>query len=130
MVQQAAIETTNREFMEAVKRGDPASAAALYTEDATLLPPNSEPIRGRQAIQAFLASLVKMGTRELKLETVDVEYLHDVAYEVGAYELKMEPEGGQAVTDRGKYVVVWKRESVGPWKLAVDIWNTSAPLLS
>ena len=127
---QQAIQDVNREIAEAMKRGDPASAAALYTEDATLLPPNSEPIRGRQAIQAFLGSLMEMGIQEMSFDTVDVEYLGDVAYEVGAYTLKMEPQGGQAVTDRGKYVVVWKREGGGPWKLAVDIWNTSTPLPS
>ncbi len=69
-----------------------------------------------------------MGVRELTLETVDVEYLGDVAYEVGAYTLKIEPEGGQAATDKGKYVVVWKRQADGRWKLQVDIWNTNTPL--
>ncbi len=125
---QQAVQDTNREFMEAVKRGDPASLAALYTEDATLLPPNSEPIRGRQGIQAFMGTLMEMGLREATLETVDVEYLGDVAHEVGAYTLKIEPKGGQATTDRGKYVVVWKRDGDGPWKLAVDMWNTNTPL--
>ena len=125
---QQAVQDTNREWMEAVKRGDPASLAALYTEDATLLPPNSEAIRGRQGIEAFFKAGMQMGISEATLETVDVEYLGDVAYEVGAYTMKIEPEGGQATADKGKYVVVWKREGDGPWKLAVDMWNTNTPL--
>ncbi len=125
---QQAVQDTNREWMEAIKRGDPASLAALYTEDATLLPPNSEAIRGRQGIEAFFKAGIQMGISEATLETVDVEYLGDVAYEVGAYTMKIEPEGGQATTDQGKYVVVWKREGDGPWKLAVDMWNTNTPL--
>jgi uncharacterized protein (TIGR02246 family) len=130
MVQQATIQDTNREFMEAVKRGDPASLAALYTEDAKVLVPNVEAISGRQGIQALFKSLMEMGVREVTLETVDVEYLGDVAYEVGAYTLKIEPEGGQAATDKGKYVVIWKRQADGRWKLHVDIWNTNTPLLA
>jgi uncharacterized protein (TIGR02246 family) len=125
---QQAVQDTNREWMEAVKRGDPASVAALYTEDATLLVPNIEPIRGRQGIEAFFKAGMQMGIREATLETVDVEYLGDVAYEVGAYTMKIEPEGGEATTDKGKYVVVWKRQADGPWKLHVDIWNTNTPL--
>ena len=125
---QQAVQDTNREWMEAIKRGDPASIAALYTEDATLLPPNSEAIRGRQGIEAFFKAGMQMGISEATLETVDVEYLGDVAYEVGAYTMKIEPEGGQATTDQGKYMVVWKREGDGPWKLAVDMWNTNTPL--
>ncbi len=124
---QQAVQDTNREWMEAVKRGNPASVAALYTEDATLLVPNIEPIRGRQGIEAFFKAGMQMGIREATLQTVDVEYLGDTAYEVGAYTMKIEPEGGQAATDKGKYVVVWKRQDDGPWKLHVDIWNTNTP---
>ncbi len=125
---QQAVQDTNREWMEAVKRGDPGSVAALYTEDATLLAPNTEPIRGRQGIEAFFKAGMQMGMSEATLETVDVTYLGDVAYEVGAYTMKIEPEGGQATADKGKYVVVWKRDGDGPWKLAVDMWNTNTPL--
>ncbi len=124
---QQAVQDTNREWTEAVKRGDPASVAALYTEDATLLAPNAEPIRGRQGIEAFFKAGMQMGIREATLETVDVEYLGAIAYEVGAYTMKIEPEGGEATTDKGKYVVVWKRQGDGPWRLAVDIWNTNTP---
>ncbi len=125
---QQAVQDTNREWMEAVKRGDPGSVAALYTEDATLLAPNTEPIRGRQGIEAFFKAGMQMGMSEATLETVDVDYLGDTAYEVGDYTMKIAPEGGEAVTDQGKYLVVWKRESDGPWKLAVDMWNTNTPL--
>jgi ketosteroid isomerase-like protein len=34
-------------------RGDAAALAGMYTEDASLLPPGAEMIRGRAAIQAF-----------------------------------------------------------------------------
>ncbi|MFQ5962049.1 MAG: YybH family protein, partial [Candidatus Methylomirabilales bacterium] len=51
----------------------------------------------------------------------------DLAYEMGAYTLTIQPEGGQAQTDTGKYVVVWTRQADGSWKLAVDIWNSNAP---
>jgi ketosteroid isomerase-like protein len=37
----------------------------------------------------------------------------------------MKVEGGKVV-DRGKYIVIWKREQ-GQWKLHRDIWNTSMP---
>src|SRR6266542_2751613 len=126
MVQQAvrsAIEATNARFVEAANRGDTASIAALYTEDAVLLAPNAAMLRGRQAIKGFFDGLVEqMGIPELRLNTSQVEEHGDTAWEVGAYTMKL-----QGVSDDGKYIVVWKRQG-NDWKLAADIWNTDSPL--
>ncbi len=132
MVQQAvqsAIERTNAQFVEAASRGDMAAVAALYTLDAVLLAPNSPMVRGRQAIQGFFEAMrQQMGIPQLSLDTIQVQESGDVACEVGAYTMKLQPPGGEPASDRGKYVVVWNRQSDGSWKLAVDIWNTDSPL--
>jgi ketosteroid isomerase-like protein len=65
-----------------------------------------------------------LGQPTLRLDTAEVEEIGDAACEIGAYTLTA---GGE--TDKGKYVVIWKREG-GDWKLAVDIWNTDTPLPS
>jgi uncharacterized protein (TIGR02246 family) len=131
MVQQAVrsrIEETNAEFGAAASRGDMAAVAALYTDDAILLPPNAEMVRGKQGIKAFFDGLVaQMGVPQLSLQTAQVEEIGDTANEIGAYTLKVQPPGGEPVTDIGKYVVVWKRQG-DAWKLAIDIWNTNSPL--
>ena len=49
----ATIEKLNDAFMVAVSKGDFAAVAALYTEDATVLPNGSTMIQGRTGIQAF-----------------------------------------------------------------------------
>ena len=43
-------------FVAALSRADTEALAALYTADATLLPPAAAPISGREAISALLAS--------------------------------------------------------------------------
>ena len=121
-----AIEAANKKFIEAFNKGDVATVAGLYATDAKVLPPNSQMVEGRQNIQAFWQSLVKMGAKLSQLETTHVESHGDLAYEVGTYTLNIQPASGQAVTDTGKYVVVWKRQG-GEWKLVADIWNTNMP---
>ena len=123
-----AVKGFNARLVEAYNRGDVAAVAALYTEDATVLPPNSQAIRGRQAVHDFWNGARLVGLRDLALETTSVEQSGDTAYEVGAYSLHVRPQGGQPVSDRGKYVVIWKRQADGSWKLAVDIWNTDSPM--
>jgi uncharacterized protein (TIGR02246 family) len=47
----AAIAAPIAQFMTAFSRGDAAGAAAVYTDDGQVLPPNSEVVSGKQAIQ-------------------------------------------------------------------------------
>ncbi len=123
-----AIEAINKQFADAVKRGDAAAVAALYTEDARLLPPNGPMIVGREAIQNSEQSDFDAGVSgDLQLTTLEVGVVRDLAYEIGEYAHTIQPDEGEAIKDQGKYVVVWKREN-GEWKLDVDIWNSSMPL--
>ena len=126
MVEQA-IRDGGRRFVEAYNRGDVAAVVDIYTEDAKILPPNMEMVSGKEAIQAFWKSAMAMGVRRLNLETVEVGYDGDLAYERGVSTVTIQPEGGQEMTERGKYVVVLKRQADGSWKLAVDIWNSDLP---
>jgi uncharacterized protein (TIGR02246 family) len=118
-----AIEAANEVFMATAGKGDAAGLAALYTEEAQLLPPNADFHIGRQVIQAFWQATVNAGIKEARLETLEVEPHGDTAIEVGKYTLYA--EGGQEL-DAGKYVVIWKREG-GKWRLHRDIFNSSKP---
>jgi uncharacterized protein (TIGR02246 family) len=118
-----AIAAANRGFLEAFARGDAAGAAAVYTEDAAILPPNGETMNGRAAIQGFWQGALDMGLRGATLETTELDIYPTAAVEVGKYTLSV--AGGQVV-DQGKYIVVWKQEG-GAWKWHRDIWNSSLP---
>jgi uncharacterized protein (TIGR02246 family) len=119
----AAIEAANKQFIAALAKGDAAALAGMYTVSAIAFPPNAEPMKGRAAIEKMWQGVVAGGIKGATLTTSDVETHGDTAYEVGSYEMKV--DGGKVV-DRGKYIVIWKREQ-GQWKLHRDIWNTSMP---
>ena len=88
-----AIAAANEKFMAAVSRGDAAGLAALYTDNGQVLPPNSDFVRGRQAIQTFWQGIMDMGIKTATLEIVEVEDHGDTAIEVSTYTLQ--DEGGQ-----------------------------------
>ena len=118
-----AIVAADETFINTFNRGDAAGIAALYTENGQFLPPNSDFVTGRQAIQATFQGLMDMGIKAVKIETLEVEGYGDTASEVGRYTL--EGEDGQ-VLDQGKFIVIWKQEA-GQWKLHRDIINSSMP---
>lgn len=119
-----AIEAGNKQFIEAFNKGDAAAVANMYAIDARLLPTNSEIIEGRANIQKFWQGAMSSGVKLVSLETTHVETQGNIAVEVGRYTLTTSGAGGATTTDKGKYVVVWKREGRS-WKLAVDIFNTN-----
>ena len=114
-----------RTFAEAFSRGDAAAVAAWYTEDATLLPPDSRMMKGREAIRTFWQGAMNTGVAEARLETLEVEVRDDLAYEVGRFVMTVHTEGGEAAKLAGKYVVIWKQEG-GGWRMHVDIWNSDS----
>jgi uncharacterized protein (TIGR02246 family) len=118
----ATIQSLNDKFAQAFNAGDAAAVAALYTDDAVILPPGGEMMKGKSAIQAFW----KGATEQLgngKLTTVDVKPLgSQAAQEIGTFTFRTKGTQPQEIT--GKYVVVWEKVG-GEWKLATDIWNTN-----
>ena len=118
-----AIVAADQTFMTIFSRGDAAGLAALYTENGQFLPPNSDFVTGKQAIQATFQAFMDMGIKAIKLEAIEVEGFGDTASEVGRYTLL--DQSGQ-VLDQGKFIVIWKQEG-GQWKLHRDIINSSMP---
>ena len=107
---------------EEVRRGDSTAMAAHYASDAMVMPSNSEPVKGNDIVK-FWGSVVRMGVKDLKLNITDITGDGDVYAETGTLELF---GADNKSLDKGKYVVVWKKEN-GNWKMYRDIWNSNLP---
>lgn len=122
-----AIEKANIRFADEIRKGNAVSLASLYTEDAVLLPPNSEKVHGRKGTEEFWQGAIsQLGLKAATLKTEELIGSGNTYTEVGSYTLKIQPKGQEPVEDKGKYVVVWKQTPDG-WKLHRDIWNSSLP---
>lgn len=117
------IESAGQKFSEAYAKGDAAALAAMYTEDAQLMPPNAEPLRGREAIRKYWQGALDSGMKHLKLETLEVFGQGEITTEVGTYTAL---DAAEKVLERGKFIVVWKRED-GQWRILRDMFSSNAP---
>ena len=108
-------------FEEEVKKGDSNAMAAHYASDAIVMPPNSEPVKGNDIVNLWGGAL-RMGVKDLKLNTTDISGGGDLYSETGNYEMF---GADNKSLDRGKYVVVWKKDNAN-WKMFRDIWNSNA----
>jgi ketosteroid isomerase-like protein len=111
----------NARFMDAFRAGDAPAVTECYTSGAQLLPAGSDVVEGAAAITNFWRAGLGAGIADVKLESAEIEERGDLAVEVGRYTL-LAADGG--TIDRGKYLVVWKRED-GAMRIHRDIWTTS-----
>ncbi|MBV8889272.1 MAG: SgcJ/EcaC family oxidoreductase [Alphaproteobacteria bacterium] len=120
----ADIDKLNEAWAAAFNKGDAAAVAGMYADDAVLLPPGSEMIAGRAAIEAFWRDAGKQ-IGDIKLTAVDVMPLGDgVGREIGTFTAMSKENPAQSQPIVGKYVVIWQRAG-SDWKLATDIFNTN-----
>lgn len=119
---QREIAAADRAFCDAIARGDAGGAARnVYTEDAVILPPGAEMVRGREAIAAFWRdAAAQMNLQHVELTTVALVPAGDYVHQIGRAVLTV---GGQKV--EGKYTMLWKRED-GSWRWHVDCWNLNS----
>ena len=97
-----------------------------YANDATILPPNAEAIKGREEIISFFGSFPPI--TEMQFDQVEVNGAGDIAYVYGKYSMTMTIEGSESAQDNGKYIEIWKRQPDGSWKVALDIFNSDLPI--
>lgn len=124
------IEAANARFEQEFAKGDASALARMYTETATVLPPESDLVTGRDAIQTFWQGAIQSGVKNLSVKTIQVEELGTAAAkEIGRFSLDAPGPQNQMMKVEGKYVVVWRKVGAD-WKLDADIWNTNAPAKS
>lgn len=107
-------------YVEASNGGDADALAALYAEDALLLPPDQELVEGREAIREFWEDGTEPG---LSASVERIEVRGDLAYLVGRYAL---PPTDTDAADVGKLVLCLRRDPAErAWRITCDIWNGS-----
>ena len=109
-------------FEQAFNSGKGEKLAGLYTDDAVAFPPGSPRVEGRQAIGAMWQGAINSGIKDLELEAIEIIPAGEkTAYEVGR--VSMTTPSGPA---EGKYIVIWKQDDDGQWRLHRDIWNMNS----
>jgi uncharacterized protein (TIGR02246 family) len=128
----AADETTIRaldaQWAKSAAAKDLDATVGYYSDDASLLAPNSPIASDKQSIRESWNALLGSGTSLTWQATkVEVARSSDLAYVVGTYQLMTDDPKGSVAADRGKFVEVWKKQADGSWKTVADIFNSDLP---
>ena len=118
----AAIRTANASYASAAKARDWGALAALYAQDAIIMPPNHPSVTGRANIQVYFQAFPPMSAFEVPI--VEIEGRSDLAVVRGTYSMTIIQEGSAPVTDSGKWMEMRRKQADGSWLIYCDIWNS------
>lgn len=127
MDSRAEIEKLTAEFAKTVTNRDFAALGPFYEERARLLAPGAPMVEGRAAIQSAQRRIIEGGVQALDLEVVDVIEAGDFSIEIGRTTMTIQPPDAESIIEKGKSVVVWRRQRDGTLKIVVDTFNSDAP---
>ena len=119
----AFIDSINAKWEIELKNGDSASIDSHYGPDAKILVSGSDAITGSD-IPAAWGSMIRAGLRDWKFVTTDLVGNSDFLIETGKYEIT---GSDKKVAGKGNYVVVWKAQPDGTWKMYRDVGVSSMP---
>lgn len=123
---ETAIRAASAAWSQAASAKDVDKAVSFYGDGAVVMSPKNPPVRGIENIRKGWADLFTTPGPGLSWQTTSVEVARsgDLAYETGAYVFTTIDKNGKTHDLKGKYVVVWKKQTDGAWKVAVDTDNT------
>jgi len=113
----------DRAFARAsVERGAAQAFFEYCAVDAVQFPAGQAPVHGRERIRDSLVTgrpyVLRWTPRAARAAASG-----DLGYTWGTYEFETTDAQGKPGIHYGKYVTVWKRETGGPWRVALDIGN-------
>ena len=110
---------------------DTEGIVARYADEATVMPPDSPPASGREAIRETVKQYVRDGNFAFNFETKAVEVARsgDYGYVQGTYTLTTTGAATKKpVTDRGSYLRIYRKQLNGGWKVSYEMRASSLPL--
>jgi ketosteroid isomerase-like protein len=127
------IEQQNANAARWYTEGNIDSLVLIFAEDAWQMPPNNLPLIGREAIRKFWSQVVQWGKWEFTFQTQDVSVSSGMAVERGKYVLKFTagshaPPEFVSFEDHGNYLVHWRLEKDGQWRVVSDAPVSELPL--
>ena len=127
-----AIRDADAATLKAAQANDVDGAVANYADDASWLPPNSPLVHGKVAIRAEWAKLIGSPgfTIDWEISKLEVARAGDQAYTIYTYQMALDGANGKPITDQGKDMAVWKKQSDGAWKMVADTFNSDLAVRS
>ena len=129
-----AIRAADQEWARVFGVKDLKGSLEFCADDASFMAPNAPIAIGKDAIGKSFAAFFTLPDLKITWHPIKIEVAGsgELGYSTGAYDMTFNDPAGKTITDRGKYMTVWKKQTNGRWKVIYDIFNSdlAAPAVS
>jgi ketosteroid isomerase-like protein len=125
----AALEKARQEYITTCLEDNLEGLLDTFTDDAAFFPPDIPPVRGKEALRAWLKEdFFDLYRNELDFTFDEVEITGGWAWAVGPWSQRLTPKaGGGAIHQGGKFLDIFRRQDDGSWKFARLMFTVDQP---
>lgn len=130
--QQIDTETAKAELLQVAKQFNKDNSEIGYiegyyrymAEDALILPPDAQPVMGREEYYAQMKAEGLAGQLEGEVLGAEVSTTGDMGWTYGRWVFTVQDSLGNPVVSYGKYLCTWAKID-GQWRMTSNIWNSN-----
>lgn len=116
----SAIRAAEKALAEAFESHDLTAWVDFYTDDAIFVGPAAPAIEGRSA---FIDAAPRISISSMEIVADSTLGTGDFAATLGRATWVSGPKGSDAPTVRRRFLMVWRREPDGRWRIARELLN-------
>jgi uncharacterized protein (TIGR02246 family) len=122
---QDAIRTASADSVRAAQAKDLEKTVSYYAPEAIMFGVGA-PVQGIESIRKVWQQFLATPNLQMKITTISVEVARsaDLGWEYGSFEGTSTDQKGKSVTQKGKYVAIWRLQPDGVWKIEADLSST------
>ena len=118
---------TSRDWSKAAASNDMDEVLKYFTDDAVMIQEGQPPVRGREALRAYLAEAAKVPGFKISWEPMEAKVSGDMGYLLERTQMSFVGPQGQPVTQNFQAITIWRKQPDGSWKNVVDASLPAAP---
>ena len=124
-----ALRAADARWLKAWAAKDVDKSVAFCDEKVSTLMPNAPIATGKKAIAKLMTAGFALQDYKLSWHPnkAGVARSGELGYTSGTYQTSFKDASGKPVFDKGKYLVLWKKQAGGSWKVLFDMSNSDLP---
>jgi ketosteroid isomerase-like protein len=123
-----AIRAADAAWLKAFRAKDLDASVAFLDVNGSMLVPHAPIVTGKKAVKKLIAAGFDLKDYKLswRPDKAGVARSGELGYTSGKYKVSFMDASGRTIFEKGKYLMIWKKQKNGDWKVLFDMNNSDS----